>query len=192
MPYSRDKSATAQFAPPRPSLVGLAPGLVKLASYTPEWESIYQGEEIMLRTALGNRALDIQHIGSTSVPEISAKPIIDIAIAVASDEDIDGCIAPLASVGYEYLGEFGLPGRHFFVKGNPRTHHIHVVRTDSHHWRQWIYFRNYLRRYPDVAREYDNLKRSLAQQYAENREAYLAGKAPFITRVLELALQDDE
>lgn len=117
----------------------------------------------------------------------SAKPIIDIAVAVRQIADAESCVIPLESIGYEYRGEQGIPGRHFFAKGEPRTHHLHLVEADSVFWRSHLLFRDYLRQHADVAAEYETLKRRLAIEYKDNREAYTEGKAAFIENVLRAA-----
>jgi GrpB-like predicted nucleotidyltransferase (UPF0157 family) len=90
-------------------------------------------------------------------------------------------------LGYEYRGEYGIAGRHYFVKGEPRTHHLHMVELKSDFWQSHLLFRDYLRQNPAVAGEYDNLKKNLAEKYAENRNAYLEGKAEFIENALKEA-----
>ena len=96
--------------------------------------------------------LDIQHVGSTSIPGMIAKPIIDIAIAVKNFEEASVCIEPIERLGYEYKGEFGIPRRHYFTKGNPRTHHIHMNEISSHDWSDQITFRNYLLQHQAMAK----------------------------------------
>jgi len=131
--------------------------------------------------------LDIQHIGSTSVPGLVAKPIIDIGIAVASFEESTRCIPRLEQIGYLYRGEEGIPRRHLFIKGEPRTHNVHMNEIHSADWQNTIAFRDYLRQHPDSARAYAALKTGLAQQFTNDLQGYLMGKADFISQILELA-----
>jgi len=146
-----------------------------------------------MEAALGAFVLDIQHIGSTSVPNLPAKPIIDIGIAVRDFEAAFVCIAPIEALGYIYRGENGIPRRHFFRKGDPeRTHHIHMVEVESAEWAQQLLFRDYLRSHSDALRQYADLKIDLARRYPKDREAYLAAKAPLIGEILALARLEKE
>jgi GrpB-like predicted nucleotidyltransferase (UPF0157 family) len=168
-------------------LIGLERGVVRLAPYTEEWKRLFEDERSVLRAAIGQYVLDIQHVGSTSIPGMVAKPIIDIGIAVASFEEAKVCILPIEQLGYEYRGEHGIPRRHYFIKGDPRTHHVHINEIDSRDWENQVLFRDYLIQRPEFAEEYAALKAELAQRYPTDRDAYLDGKAFFINRVLELA-----
>ena len=165
--------------------IGLADDAVRVDEYTPEWNGLYREEAERLRAAIGCYVLDIQHIGSTSIPGLAGKPIIDIGIAVENFEDSAVCIEPLVRLGYEYKGEAGIPRRHYFVRGQPTAYHLHVDEIDSDDWRRIIRFRDYLRAHPDTANAYAELKRRLAEQYPNDRPAYLAGKTDFIRQVLE-------
>jgi len=168
-------------------MIGLEKGFVRLVPYTAEWQRIFEDEKALLQSAIGQYVLDIQHVGSTAIPGMAAKPIIDIAIVVTSFEEAKALIQPVEQLGYEYRGEFGIPRRHYFVKGDPRTHHIHMNEIDSRDWENQVLFRDYLIQHPPSAEEYAALKVKLAQRYPTDREAYLEGKAPFIERVLRAA-----
>lgn len=122
---------------------------------------------------------------------MEAKPIIDIAVALRRLEDVEKCIGPLESLGYEYKGDEGHPGSFFFAKGDPghRTHYLHVVEGDSEAWKSYIRFRDYLRRHREVAEEYARLKRELARKSGGNRDLYTPGKAEFIESVLQMAAE---
>jgi GrpB-like predicted nucleotidyltransferase (UPF0157 family)/ADP-ribose pyrophosphatase YjhB (NUDIX family) len=151
----------------------------------PEWERLFEEEKAVLVAALGNCILDIQHVGSTSIPDIPAKPIIDIAIAVEDFAQATACIRQVIGLGYEYRGENGIPRRHYFVKRDPlTTHHIHMVEKTSWDWETLLLFRDRLRQEPELAREYAELKTALAQEFVQDRDRYLNGKAPFIERVI--------
>jgi GrpB-like predicted nucleotidyltransferase (UPF0157 family) len=165
-------------------MIGLERGIVKVAPYTAEWERLFEEEKALLQAAIGRYVLDIQHVGSTAIPGIVAKPIIDIAIAVANFEEASVCIEPVERLGYEYRGENGIPRRHYFVKGDPRTYHIHMNELGSRDWQKLVRFRDYLVQHPDLAEAYAALKTELAGRYPTDREAYQEGKAPFIERVL--------
>jgi len=166
-------------------MIGLAGGAVRLAPYTPEWQRCFEAEKVRLQAAVGQYVLDIQHVGSTSIPGMIAKPII--GIAVSSFEEACVCIQPIQQLGYEYRGELGIPRRHYFVKGDPRTHHIHINEIGSCDWENQVLFRDTLIQHPRLAEEYAALKTDLAQRYPTERGAYLDGKAPFIERVLRMA-----
>ena len=126
-------------------------------------------------------------MGSTSIPGMLAKPIIDIAIAVADFEDARVCIPLMEGLGYEYKGEFGIPLRHYFVKGDPRTFHVHMSEITSLEWQNTLLFRDYLCQHADLAAEYAELKTRLALKYPQDRTAYLDGKTEFVQRVLQIA-----
>jgi GrpB-like predicted nucleotidyltransferase (UPF0157 family) len=147
----------------------------------------YEEEARRLRDLVGPHIIDVQHIGSTSIPGMMAKPIIDIGIAIARFEDGEACIAPIESLGYEYRGEHGIPRRHYFVKGNPTSHHLHILERDSAEWENHLLFRDYLRVHSGAACAYARLKRGLADAHREDRVAYTDGKAAFIERVLRAA-----
>ncbi len=168
-------------------MLGLEKGTVRLIPYTDEWGRLFEEEKSRLQAAVGKYVLDIQHVGSTSIPGMGAKPIIDIGIAVKNFEEASICIPPIEQLGYEYKGENGIPRRHFFAKGNPTTHHIHITEIGSRDWNNQITFRDYLTQHPEIAKAYAELKMELAQRYPTDRESYLEGKAPFIERVLQLA-----
>ncbi len=168
-------------------MIGLKRGMVELLPYTAEWRRLFEEENARLRAAVGSYVLDIQHVGSTAIPGMTAKPIIDIGIAVMDFEEAQVCISPIEQLGYEYRGEQGVPRRHYFVKGDPRTHHIHMNEIGSRDWKDQLFFRDYLIQHPDLAREYAELKNELARRFPTDREAYLEGKAPFVDRVLRMA-----
>lgn len=172
-------------------MVGLKRDTVRLTPYTNKWERLFEEEKSRLQGVIGRYVLDIQHVGSTSIPGMVAKPIIDIAIAVKNFEEASVCIKPIEQLGYEYKGENGISRRHFFVKGNPRTHHIHMNEIGSRDWNDQIIFRNYLTHHEEIAKEYSELKMVLAQRYPTDRQAYQDNKAPFIERVLQLARSEE-
>lgn len=179
-------------------VVGLQDGRVRLLPHSDEWKHLYQLEKERLETALapyrGTLVLDFQHVGSTSIPGIPAKPIIDIAVAVTDHDAARVTVEPLERLGYVYLGEHEVPGRHFFYLGEAtttgRTHHLHMLELKSQEWRQQLGFRDYLTNHPATAAAYADLKTHLSQLYPEDRPAYLDGKAPFITEVLRLSVPE--
>ena len=168
-------------------MIGLENGAVRLITYTARWEQLFKEEKSRLESAIGQHVLDIQHVGSTAIPGLVAKPILDIGVAVVNFDDARVCIKPIEELGYKYRGEFGIPRRHYFVKGDPRTHHLHMSEIDSPNWENHVLFRDYLIQHPELAKEYAELKLRLADRFSTDREAYLDGKAPFIERVMKMA-----
>jgi GrpB-like predicted nucleotidyltransferase (UPF0157 family) len=174
---------------------------VAIVPYDPDWPEQFRLEEAHLRSCFGSDLVTrIEHFGSTAVPGLAAKPIIDILVEVTSLEATRTRIVPvLEAQGYEYFwrptrGEQGEPFYAWFVKRHPisraRTHHVHMVEKQFvDHWERLL-FRDYLVQHPDVAREYDVLKRQLAAAHPKDRIAYTRGKGEFIERVTALAKQD--
>lgn len=170
-------------------MLGLERGVVRLAPHQAVWSVLFEEEKGRLEKALGSAVLDVQHIGSTSIPGIKAKPILDVGVAVRNFEEAFVLIPKVERLGYLYRGENGIPRRHYFVKGTPerRTHHLHMVELDSEEWTKNLLFRDYLRRHPEAARAYQALKEALATQYPRDREAYTDGKHAFVQEVLQKA-----
>jgi GrpB-like predicted nucleotidyltransferase (UPF0157 family) len=168
-------------------LIGLEKGVVHLAPHNAGWARVYEAERARIEAAIGPHILEIQHVGSTSIPDIAAKPIIDIAVGVEDFEAARVCIAPLEAIGYTYRGENGIPGRHYFTRGDPTLYHTHMHETTSRAYGNLVLFRDYLLAHPEEARAYLELKQRLAEEYRHDRYAYTEGKAAFIERILELA-----
>jgi GrpB-like predicted nucleotidyltransferase (UPF0157 family) len=160
--------------------------VVELVDYDPSWAVLYEQEAATLRPIFDGRLAGIEHIGSTAVPGLCAKPIVDILIGLRELSLSDHDIAEMSAAGYEYLGELGLPGRLFFRKGEPRTHNVHVVEHGGDHWERHLVFRDALRSDLEARRRYDELKRRLAAE-GHPREAYTELKTPFIRAVEERA-----
>ncbi len=170
--------------------IGLRRGTVRLAPYRPEWQRLYEEEASRLRTALGDHALQIEHVGSTAIDGMIAKPIIDIGIAVERLTECAAVAETLVSIGYEHIPADEIDGRLFLVKGPPDVRQIHLSLAEpaSTFWRRHVLFRDYLRAQPLAAAEYATLKRQLAARYSEDRASYTAGKEAFIERVLAAAI----
>ena len=171
-------------------MIGLQRGIVSLAEHHSEWAHLAAKTIDMLWSVLGDDAVDIQHVGSTSIPGIAAKPIIDIAIGMRDLRVIEQYRAALVEHQVIYRGQ-DVSDQLLFVMGDfekdTRTHHIHVVQWNERRWNDYINFRDYLRCYEDKAREYEALKCDLAQTYASDRAAYTAGKAEMIAGLLREA-----
>src|SRR4030095_6633043 len=136
--------------------IGLQKGTVKLAPHTELWHQLFAEEEARLVEVLGEGVVAIEHVGSTAICGLSAKPIMDIAAALREPVDAERCVRPLENIGYEYRGEGGIAGRYYFVKGEPRrTHHLHMFELTSDQWKGHLLFRDYLRSHQDVAEEYE-------------------------------------
>jgi GrpB-like predicted nucleotidyltransferase (UPF0157 family) len=165
-------------------------GVVRLAPHSARWAALFDEEARRLREAIGEYVLDIQHVGSTAIPGIVAKPILDIAVAVSSFEEAVVCVEPVVRLGYEYRGENGIPRRHYFTKGEPRTHHLHMVEINGKDWKEMIAFRDALLHDPKLADEYALLKAELARRFPKDREAYTEGKAAFVAAVVNMTREN--
>ena len=165
-------------------ILGFASGRVSLARAHEAWAAAYLQERARIAGALKGQVVAIEHVGSTSIAGIPAKPILDILVAVENFDESFACIAPMTGIGYAYRGENGIPRRHYFVKGDPRTHHVHMVEVQSDNWRKTLRFRDLLRMHPDLAGEYAGEKERLARIHAENRKAYQREKDRIIERIL--------
>lgn len=164
---------------------------IQVVPYDPSWPSRYRQEAALLREALGDCLVEIHHIGSTSVPGLWAKPIIDILPVVTAVEEADRRRAALEALGYEYLGEFGIPGRRYLRKGGDhRTHQVHLFGRESRdEIRRHLAVPAYLRCHPDAARDYAQLKRRLARRFPRDIDGYCDGKDAFV-KALERAALD--
>ena len=169
-------------------MLGLKRGKVKLSSYDPKWSEIFKKEKKILQKALGKMIIDIQHVGSTAVPNLSAKPIIDIAVAATglSEKKVKKYIKPLKKLAYEYRGK-DRPRERLFVKGSEdkRICHLHMVKFGGKSWKDYLLFRDYLRTHKKVAVEYAKLKAELAKKFSDNRKSYTSGKDKFIQGVFK-------
>ena len=172
---------------------------VILAPYDPAWPVMFAKERDRLQNAIGEWAVAIEHVGSTAIPGIAAKPIIDIGVALGSFEDALYCITPLFEIGYECLGEYGIPRRIYFRKrtddpipgqvhnsGIARTHQVHMYEQTHEQYVNHLLFRDYLRAHQGAAGQYEELKRRLAGEH-DDVEAYADAKSEFVQHILALA-----
>lgn len=152
------------------------------------WKAVFEEEKAKLAILLHGISLDIEHVGSTAIPGIIAKPIVDIAIGVRDIKDIASISSLLKKGGYEYRPDNGNDGRLLFIKGEQdiRTHHLHVEEYGLECWNNHIYFRDCLLSSPDLRSEYMKLKILLAEKYPSDRKQYTDQKAEFIRKVLSL------
>jgi GrpB-like predicted nucleotidyltransferase (UPF0157 family) len=165
-------------------MLGLNANLVRLEKSDSAWPARFQDESTRLRRHLRDWVTQIEHIGSTAVPGLDAKPIIDIAITTPSLQNLPQIEAAMTAAGYVCKGEFGLPGRQFFTRGDPVEFHTHIVESGSQHWTQWIRFRDALRRDAEILNRYRELKHDLAVRFSSDRPSYTAAKTEFIAKIL--------
>jgi GrpB-like predicted nucleotidyltransferase (UPF0157 family) len=168
---------------------------IEIVPYDPRWPALFEEEADRLRAALDpNLILRLEHFGSTAIPRLAAKPIIDILIAVPSlTKAKDTVIQPMEELGYLYWYDNPKTDRMFFVKGLPpygerRTHHVHMTEISGEMW-QRLAFRDYLRIHPDEAAIYECLKRDLAAKHRDDREAYTDAKEDYLQSVMGKASQ---
>jgi len=160
---------------------------IEVIPYSEEWQQNFNDEAESLKDIFGTVLCALHHIGSTAVPGIMAKPIIDI-LGVTSDIDaIDSFNEVMREHGYIPKGEFGIAGRRFFIKGDEinRTHHLHMFAADDDQLKRHLNFRDYLIAHPHAASYYSELKRMLAAKYPNDIESYMDGKNDFIKRILQ-------
>ena len=165
---------------------GLGLREVRLVPHDPRWAVAYRREAERLQQALGAHALEIAHIGSTAVPGLPAKPLLDVMVAIASLEERGVVIPLLERIGYEHRPHDTLPERLFFIAGEPEARRVNLslAALDSAFWRDHLAFRDILRARPEVATAYARLKAGLAEQYPDDRLAYTAAKGAFVASVL--------
>jgi GrpB-like predicted nucleotidyltransferase (UPF0157 family)/gamma-glutamylcyclotransferase (GGCT)/AIG2-like uncharacterized protein YtfP len=159
---------------------------VTVLPHDPNWKHAFEKEAQQIRSALGSSITAIHHIGSTAVPRIYAKPVIDVLVEVIDINDVDQRRPEMESIGYEVMGEFGLPGRRYFRKDDEfgtRTHQIHVFTAGSHQVTRHLAFRDFLITHPHAAKEYSDLKRKLAAEHPHDMDSYMDGKDPFIKAI---------
>ena len=170
-------------------MMGVEQMEIVVVEYDERWPELFARESTLLKNIIGDNLLDIQHIGSTSVPGLLAKPIIDILLVVHDLEKLDSCNKELAQLAYEAMGEFGIKGRRYFRKGaKKRSHQIHAFQEGSPHIARHLAFRDYLRFFPLEAKKYGEVKRILAKRFPHNPEGYMDGKDNFIKEREKLAL----
>jgi GrpB-like predicted nucleotidyltransferase (UPF0157 family) len=156
---------------------------VYLEPCDPRWPEEFARESAAVAGALGDVLFTIHHIGSTAIPGISAKPIIDMLAVVSDIAALDGRVEKMEAMGYEAMGEFGMVGRRYFRKDNAagmRTHQVHAFQIGSPEIQRHLAFRDFMRAHPDCAERYDALKRRLAELHPSDVAAYTDGKDEFI------------
>ena len=165
---------------------------VRVVPYDPDWPAAFAVEAECIRSALRDVPVEVHHIGSTAIPEIFAKPIIDILLVVPSLELLDSQVPSMEALGYESLGEFGIVGRRYFRKTTTtgvRTHQVHAFEAGSTGARRHLAFRDYMRSHPEAAQEYSLLKQRLATEFPQSMQDYIDGKDAFVKHHESLALE---
>lgn len=168
------------------------PQHIVVVDYDPLWPLLFRKEADAISRILGDNLVLIHHIGSTSVPFLAAKPIIDIMPVVKDLSGVDAVSGEFVKLGYEYLGEFGIKGRRYLRKGGQeRTHQIHIFQMeDDTNILRHLAFRDYLRSHRDVAMEYVALKKDLAARFPYDIDRYCDGKDAFVKKIENLALAE--
>jgi GrpB-like predicted nucleotidyltransferase (UPF0157 family) len=169
---------------------------VIVVPYDEAWPSLFEEEQTRIESAIGPWVEEIEHVGSTAVPGLAAKPVIDIMVGVKSLVESSILVERLVGIGYEYVPEFErvLPFRRYFrkMREGRRTHQIHLVeRPNAEWWDRHLLFRDYLRVHPEAAEEYARLKYELSHRFGEDRVAYTEAKTAFISEVVRRAAVDD-
>jgi GrpB-like predicted nucleotidyltransferase (UPF0157 family) len=162
-----------------------------VVGYDQSWPELFQFFRKRIAASLGNIAATIEHVGSTAVPGLAAKPIIDMDVLLTASELLPTAIDRLADLGYSHQGDLGIAEREAFkTPVSDLPHHLYVWPPRSREFQRHLAFRDYLRTHPIEAKAYGDLKRSLAVTFREDRDAYLAGKTDFVTRITDLALAE--
>jgi len=165
---------------------------IVIADYDPHWPEHFELLRSRIAPALGPIAAAIAHIGSTAIPGLAAKPIIDLDVLLHSATDLPEAITRLATLGYQHKGDLGVPGREAFrPPPNDPPHHLYVCVPDCLEYTRHIRFRNHLRTHREAAQDYERLKRILAEQYRNDREAYNQAKTEFVEGVLRHATRTE-
>ncbi|WP_186579504.1 GrpB family protein [Aquibacillus kalidii] len=163
---------------------------VEVSSYSEKWSQLFSEEAEKLYQIFENEIVAIHHIGSTAVPGLKAKPVIDIMPVVKDINYVDKYDKSMGEIGYEPKGENGLPGRRYFQKGGDnRSHHVHIYQAGSHEVIRHLAFRDYIHNHSDVQKQYSELKEKLAQQFPYDMEAYINGKDQLVKEIEGKALE---
>ncbi len=164
---------------------------VEVVPHNSRWRNAFEAEAKHIGDALGKNVVALHHIGSTAIPDIYAKPVIDLLVEVGNITEVDERSSAMEALGYEAMGEFGIPGRRYFRKDNQegiRTYQIHVFEAGSAQIDRHLAFRDYMIAHPEDARKYSELKRKLAKEHSESINGYMDGKNSFIKEIDRKAL----
>lgn len=162
---------------------------VSVSEYSETWPEKFAVEADKLRMVFGSEVITVHHIGSTAVPGLAAKPVIDLMPVVKTIESVDGFNEKMSTLGYDAKGENGIAGRRYFQKGgDERSHHVHMYKDGSYEIIRHLAFRDYLRNFPGKAEEYGRLKQQLARRFPNDIESYINGKHEFAVKLEREAL----
>ncbi len=163
---------------------------IRIVEHDPSWEEKFGREAAAIRGALGSVAVRVDHVGSTAVPGLSAKPIIDINVSVPDVTAVDSYRRPLEGIGYLFVPDPESPDLHFFGKPTtrPRTYHIHVCQEGSLHERRQLAVRDFLRAHPREVAAYGAVKQAIAERHPGDRLGYIAEKDPYVEALVRRAL----
>lgn len=159
---------------------------ITLVPYQSEWRQFFELEKELVQQALGDVALNVHHIGSTAVPDLAAKPVIDLMVEIPSLEYTAACIPPLKTLGYSFIDHAENVERRFFRKGSPRSHHLHLVAQGSQVLQDHLDFRDALCSDSSLRQHYQALKEQLADAFSDNRKSYTDHKSAFVVKALEI------
>jgi GrpB-like predicted nucleotidyltransferase (UPF0157 family) len=162
---------------------------VELVPHQDEWADQFAEEADRLKGLFGGHIIEIYHAGSTSIPGIKAKPVIDLVVAIDDIKLVERYNQGMTDLGYVSVGEFGIPGRRFFRRDvdGKRTHNVHIFQHDHPEIARMIAFRDYLREHPDEAKQYELLKEDLARQFPYDTTIYARGKSSYVEGVIRKA-----
>lgn len=161
---------------------------IVVVEYDPDWVLIFEQIRDFVLPAVNDLVIGIEHVGSTSVPGLAAKPIVDVDVVVDNHEDVRIAVRRLTVLGYVHEGDLGVTGREAFVPPKSMIwHHLYIVPVDNLEYKRHILVRDYLKRHPGEAKQYGDLKLELAERFRNDRSAYSDGKSEFITRILQCA-----
>jgi GrpB-like predicted nucleotidyltransferase (UPF0157 family) len=156
---------------------------VEVVPHNPQWRDAFEAEAKQVAAALGEHVVAVHHIGSTAIPNIYAKPVVDLLVEIRDITEVDNRSSAMESLGYEVMGEYGIPGRRYFRKDNAegiRTHHLHAFEAGSAEVERHLTFRDYMVAHPVDAQRYSELKRRLAEEHPQSMDGYMDGKDGFI------------
>jgi GrpB-like predicted nucleotidyltransferase (UPF0157 family) len=168
--------------------LGLEQDALRLVDYDKRWPALFAVE----RERIGGECrlpLRLEHVGGTSIRGMCSKPVLDMAAGRPPGTPFEPYVPALRQAGYEHRGERGVSGRQFFCRGNPRTHHLHLVEEGGVLWRGYLLFRDYLRTHAEAAREFADVKRALAARYSGDREGYMTAKSAYVQDLLRRATE---
>ena len=176
------------------SPLGTDGGNIEIVEYRPEWLVLFEKEKAAIMERCRPWVIEVHHVGSTSVPGLAAKPLLDIMPVVANPDDGEDAVEPMATLGYRYREDNGLPGRFYFDKivDGRTVVHAHMYPQNHFDVRKLMAFRDHLRSHREAALAYEGLKRELASKYRNEREAYTDSKTAFIKCITEAALADSQ